>query len=77
MEIQKTQTGTGLMRLVLNCNKFSNESEANMTKLNEILKSRDPQVKAASSLNPDPDTVSVQSGKESSLGRNMTKSSKL
>ena len=48
-----------------------------MAKLNEILKARDPQVKAASSLNPDPDTVSVQSGKESSLGRNMTKSSKL
>ena len=56
-------------------NNFSSDSETNMTKLNEILKSRDPQTKAASSyLNPDPDTVSVQSGKESSLGRTMTKS---
>ncbi len=75
MELHKTQTSTGLMRLVLNCNKFSSESEANMAKLNEILKARDPQTKAASISNPDPDTVSVQSGKESSLGRNMTKSS--
>lgn len=74
MEIHKNQTGTGLMRLVINCNRFSNESESNMTKLTEILKSRDPQAKAASSLNPDPDTVSVQSGKESSLGRTTTKS---
>ncbi len=49
-----------------------------MTKLNEILKQRDPQAKAASNfLNPDPDTISVQSGKESSLGRTTTKSSKI
>ena len=53
-------------------------SELNMAKLNEIIKQRDPQVKAASNfLNPDPDTVSVQSGKESSLGRATTKSSKI
>lgn len=74
MEVHKS-LNTGLMRLVLNYNNFSSDSETNMTKLNEILKSRDPQTKAASSyLNPDPDTVSVQSGKESSLGRTMTKS---
>lgn len=66
------------MRLVLNSNKFSNDAEANLTKLYEILKTRDPQAKAASSfLNPDPDTVSVQSGKESSLGRTATKSSEI
>lgn len=45
-----------------------------MFKLQEILKARDPQAKAASSLlNPHPDTVSVQSGKESSLGRTTTR----
>ena len=68
---------TGLMRLVITSNKFSYDAEINLNKLYEILKTRDPQVKAASSfLNPDPDTVSVQSGKESSLGRTTTKSSK-
>lgn len=64
-----------ILFIFLKYNNFSSDSESNMTKLNEILKSRDPQTKAASSyLNPDPDTVSVQSGKESSLGRTMTKS---
>ena len=62
--------------LCLKSNKLGSESESNMAKLIEILKTRDPQAKAASSfLNPDPDTVSVQSGKESSLGRTATKSS--
>lgn len=74
METHKS-VGTGLMRLVINSNKLGSESESNMAKLIEILKTRDPQAKAASSfLNPDPDTVSVQSGKESSLGRTATKS---
>lgn len=78
MKTNKSPACTGLMRLVINGNKFSNETEANMTKLYDILKTRDPQTKAASSfLNPDPDTVSVQSGKESSLGRTATKSSKI
>lgn len=78
MKMNKSPACTGLMRLVINSNKFSNDAEANMTRLYEILKTRDPQAKAASSfLNPDADTVSVQSGKESSLGRTATKSSEI
>jgi len=75
-KIQPTQ-GTGLLRLVVSHNKFTSQSESNSFKLYELLKQRDPLSKAASNTNnPDNDTVSVQSGKESSLGRNQKLSAK-
>ena len=58
-------------------NKFTSASEAILLKLNEIIKQRDPLLKAASNSNThgEQDTASVQSGKESSLGRAAAKSS--
>ena len=58
-------------------NKFTNQSESIAYKLFELLKQRDPLSKTTSGTNnPDGDTVSVQSGKESSLGRNQKLSAK-
>ena len=45
--------------------------EQNLTKITDLLKQRDPLLKASNSSNThgDLDSASVQSGKESSLGR--------
>jgi len=65
------------MILFLQNNKYTNQSESIAFKLFELLKQRDPLSKTASGTNnPDGDTVSVQSGKESSLGRNQKLSAK-
>lgn len=75
-KIQPVQ-GTGILRLVLNRNKITSQSEVNSYKLYELLKQRDPLSKSTyNTNNPDADTVSVQSGKESSLGRNQKMSAK-